>query len=350
MLSKKYLIIFVAFLVGLIGLIIIYSKVGVKDTLIQLQRLHFWQLGIVVGTSIAMISLTIYRWGLILIDSNQKKLSWKSIIKARLGDLAFSYLTPIMYFGGGWVRAYVMNKEQEVSINLGLASVFLDRLAEIASACLFIFAGAVLLVATRSFVWGILMLIIAIIIFLGLYLAVVLIGLDRILSFLVNFLRLNKIPYCSKNAGQTTLGERFVFLGSQVDFYFRQSRLKFLFSVFVSFLVLVIWLWQTKLIVGFLGFHLPWTKIFIIKIFITISMFMPISANLGSYEGAHLLAFKLFGLPSDSAMALSVINRALDLIWITAGVILISRFLATFVTRIPQIISNLFSRHEQPSS
>jgi len=347
---KKYLIIFVAFLVGLVGLIIIYSKVGVGDTLIQLQRLHFWQLGIVVGTSIAMISLTICRWGLILTDLNQKKLSWKSIIKARLGDFAFSYLTPIMYFGGEWVRAYVINKERDVAINLGLTSVFLDRIAEFVSACLFIFAGAVLLVATRSFVWGILMLIIAIIIFLGLYLAVVLIGFDRILSFLVNFLHLNKIPYHSENVGQTTLGERFVFLGSQVDSYFRKSRFKFIFSVFASFLVLVIWLWQTKLIVGFLGFHLPWSKIFIIKIFITISMFMPIPANLGSYEGAHLLAFKLFGIPPDSAMALSVINRALDLIWITSGTILISRFLATFITRIPQIISNLFSRHGQSSS
>ena len=297
-----------------------------------------------------MISLTTCRWGLILTDLNQKKLSWRSIIKARLGEFFISYVTPIMYFGGEWVRAYVMNKEQEVPINLGLTSVFLDRIAEFVSACLFIFAGAILLVATRSFVWGILMLIIAIIVFLGLYLAVVLIGLDRILSFLVNFLHLNKIPYHSKNVGQTTLGERFVFLGSQVDSYFRQSRLKFLFSVFVSFLILVIWLWQTKLIVGFLGFHLPWSKIFIIKIFITASMFLPIPASLGSYEGAHLLAFNLFGLPPDSAMALSVINRFLDLIWLTTGVVLISRFLATFVTRIPQIISSLFSRHGQPTS
>jgi len=348
--SKKYLIIFVAFLVGVVGLIIIYSKVGVKATLAELQRLHFWQIATVVGTSIAMITLTTYRWGLILTDLNQKKLSWKSIIKARLGEFAFSYITPIMYFGGEWVRAYVMNKEREVPMNLGLTSVFLDRIAEFVSACLFIFAGAILLVATKSFVWGVLMFIVAIIIFLGLYLTVVLVGLDRILSFLVNFLHLNKIPYHSKGAGQTTLGERFVFLGSQVDFYFKKSRAKFLFSVFVSFLILVIWLWQTKLIVSFLGFSLPWSKIFIIKIFITISMFMPIPANLGSYEGAHLLAFKLFGLPSDSAMALSVINRFLDLIWITSGVILISRFLATFVTRIPQIISSLFSNHGQSTS
>ena len=348
--SKKYLIIFVAFLIGLIGVIIIYSKVGVKDILVQLQRLRFWQLGIVIGTSVAMMSLTTYRWGLFITDLNRKKLSWRSIIKARLGEFFISYVTPIMYFGGEWVRAYVMNKDQNTSINLGLTSVFLDRIAEFVAACLFIFFGAVLLVATKSFIWGVLMLIIAIVIFLGLYLAVVLIGLDKILSFLVNLLRLNKISYHSKDAGQTTLGERFVFLGSQVDSYFRQSRLKFIFSVFVSFLVLVIWLWQTRLIVNYLGFHLPWTKIFIIRIFITASMFMPIPANLGSYEGAHLLAFKLFGLPPDSAMALSVINRFLDLVWLTTGVILISRFLATFVARIPQIISNLFSSHGQQAS
>jgi uncharacterized protein (TIRG00374 family) len=347
---KKYLIIFVAFLIGLTGVIIIYHKVGLVDIGSQLHKLHLWQLFLVLGTSIAMMSLTICRWGLILIDLNQKKTSWLTMIKARLGEFAFSYLTPIAYFGGEWVRAYVMNKDKDIPISTSLTSIFLDRISEFLAAFLFIFVGAVVMVVSKSFVWGILMLIFSGIIFFGLYLAVVLVGLDKILIFLVNLLKLNKIRYNSKNIGQITVGERFIHLGGQVDAYFKKSRAKFIFTTFLSFLILLIWLWQTKLIINFLGIDLSWSKIFIIRIFLSASMFMPIPANLGSYEGAHVLVFGIFGLPSESALALSIVNRALDLIWITIGVFMIGHSISQILTKIPQAISNFTNRNGQPSS
>ncbi|MDD2646705.1 MAG: lysylphosphatidylglycerol synthase transmembrane domain-containing protein [Patescibacteria group bacterium] len=347
---KKYLIIFVAFSIGLVGLIVIYHKVGLVDISTQLHKLHLWQLFLVLGTSIAMMTLTICRWGLILIDLNQKKTSWLTMIKARLGEFAFSYLTPIAYFGGEWIRAYVMNKDKNVPVSTSLTSIFLDRISEFVAAFLFIFFGAIVMAISRSFIWGILMLIFSGIIFSGLYLAIVLVGLDKILIFLVNFLKLNKIRYSSKNAGQTTIGERFIYLGGQVNDYFKKSRAKFVFTTFLSFLTLLVWLWQTKLIINFLGIDLSWSKIFIIKIFLATSMFMPIPANLGSYEGAHVLVFNIFGLPSDSALALSVVNRALDLVWITAGIFMISHSLTQILAKILQAISNFSNRNGQSTS
>gem|GEM_PF-74813 len=343
---KKYLIIFVAFLIGLIALIIIYQKVGIIDILRQLQKLRYWQLILVFVTAVIMMVLTTIRWGLIITDmifrdTASPRLSWKTIIKSRLGEWSVSYLAPITYLSGGWVRAYLINKEKDIPVNLGLSSVFLDIISEFIAAFIFIFIGAVYLVIEKNVVWGILMLIFAAIIFFALYLFLFLIGLDRVLAFMVKFLGLNKIRYNSKTTGQTTIGERLVYLGGQVDEYISKSGPKFYFTVFLSFIILVIWLWQTKLLINFLGFYLPLSKIFVIKTFIAVSGFFPIPANLGSFEGAHVLAFSIFGLPSQSAIALSIVNRGLDLIWVSVGIFLISHFVADFLVKIPKAIFNV---------
>lgn len=337
---KKYIIIFISFVVGLIGLVLLYQHIGLRDILNQLHKLRYWQILIVFGTSFCIMGLTTWRWKIILKDFIQIKLSWRTVIKARLGEMAVSYLTPMMYFGGEGVRAYVLNKDKNVPLSDGLSSVLIDRIAEFIGAFVFLFLGATLLVVGKSFIWGLLLFILAFSLFLSLYLSIELIGLDRVLFFLVRIFRLDKIKYHSKNIGETTIGERLIFLSQQANAYVQKSHSRFYLSVILSVLSLIVWLWQTKLLINFFGLDLPFDKILIIKIILTLSGFIPIPADLGAYEGAHVLAFKIFDLPAESAMALSVITRGVDLIWVSTGIFLISRLAVEFVVNLFKIFKN----------
>lgn len=345
---KKYIIIFISLIVGLVGIIILYHQIGLKDILIQLEKLRWWQLFIIFGTTFCIMTITIIRWRFILKDFAQTQFPWRTIIKARLSEQAISYLTPIMYFGGEGVRAYVLNKDKGLPINVGLSSVLIDRIVEFIGAFVFLFLGASFLLVEKSFIWGILLFIFAFIIFLGLYLVLELIGLDRALFSLVKIFRLDKIKYRSKNVGETTIGERLVSLGGQVTVYLQKSRSKFYLAISLSVLSLVIWLWQTKLLINFFGFHLPLSKIFIIKIIITLSGFIPIPADLGAYEGAHVLAFNIFGLPAEAAVALSLVTRAFDLIWVSIGIFLVAHLAINFLNNLPKILFG--KKNDQPTN
>ncbi|MGC9049244.1 MAG: lysylphosphatidylglycerol synthase transmembrane domain-containing protein, partial [Patescibacteria group bacterium] len=334
---KKYIVILISLLIGLIGLIILYQQVGIKDIFSQLSKLQSWQFLIIFATSLFIMILTTERWKLIVEDFAQIKPSWSTIIKARLGELAISYLTPIMYFGGEGVRAYILNKDKEIPISVGLSTVLIDRISEFIGAFIFIFFGAIFLLMEKSFIWGLFLFILAFIIFLFLYLVIELIGLDRGLLFIVKIFRLDKVKYKSKNVGETTIGERLVSLAGQVGAYLQRSRFKFYLIVILSCLSLIVWLWQTKLLINFLGFNLPWGKIFIIKIILALSGFIPIPADLGAYEGAHVLAFNIFGLPAEAAIALSIVTRAFDLLWVSIGIFLISHLVVELMANLLKI-------------
>lgn len=338
---KRYLLIFISLVVGLVSLVILYQRVGVKDILIELDKLRAWQFFIILATTCSIIGITTWRWKIILKNFVSIPLSWQTVIKARLSELSISYLTPMMYFGGEGVRAYVLNKDKNVPISDGLVSVLIDRIAEFLGAFIFVFLGAILMVVERSFIWGILLFIFAFAIFIALYFFLELIGFDKVLLFIVKIFRLDKIGYESETVGQTTIGERLLFVGRQTTFYFQKSRSKFYLITILSVLSLIMWLLQTKLLFNFFGYHLSLSKIFVIKIIITLSGFIPIPADLGAYEGAHVLAFSIFDLPAEGAIAFSLVTRGIDLIWVSVGIFLVAHLAAEFLTNLFKI----FKRH-----
>lgn len=345
---KKYIIIFISLIIGLVGLIILYQQIGFKDIWSQLYKLRFWQFFIIFSTASLMLGVTTWRWKIILKDFTSIPLSWWTVFKARLSEQAVSYLTPMMYYGGEGVRAYVLNKDKNVPVSTGLTSVLIDRISEFLGAFVFLFLGAVLMVIEKSFIWGILLFIFAFILFLSLYLFLELIGFDRVLLFIVKIFHLDKIKYNSKSVGSTTLGERLIFVGREATVYFQKSRSKFYHTTVLSLLSLVIWFIQTKLLLDFFGFYLPWSKIFIIKIIITLSGFIPIPADLGAYEGGHVLAFNIFGLPAEVAIAFSLITRSIDLIWVSVGIFLITHLVINFLTKLYKLLSG--DRYEESTN
>jgi len=330
---KKYIIVLISLIIGLIVLIIIYQQVGIKDIFNQLSKLRWWQLFIIFFTSIIILSISISRWKFITEDLAHLKLPWVTMIKARLGELAVSYFTPIMYLGGEGLRAYILENDKKIPLNISLSSILVDRICEFIAAFIFIFFGAIFLVIEQSFIWGTLLFILAFIIFFLLYLIIELIGLGEGLLFIAKIFHLDKLPYQSKTIGQTTVGERLFFLGNQADAYIRQFHTKFYLAIIFSCLSFIIWFWQTKLLLNFFGLSLSWGKIFIIKIILILSGFIPIPADLGAYEGAHVLAFKIFDLPAETSIALSLVTRAFDLIWVSSGIFLVSHLVVKFLAK-----------------
>jgi uncharacterized protein (TIRG00374 family) len=324
---KKFILFLISLIVGLVFLIYLYQKVGIKEIIFEIKNLRYWQFFIIFLTSFLMISITIIRWKLIANDLLQIQLPFSSVIKARLGEMAISYFTPMLYFGGEWVRSYILNKEKNIPISSGLSTVLIDRVIEFIGAFLFLVLGTILLLIEKNFIWGFFLLILSLTIFIFLYLSIELIGFKNFISALVKIFHLNKIQYTSKVKGKTTVGERLIFLGEQLDLYFEKKHPKFYFFISLSCLTLLIWLFQTKLLLQFFGFSLELGKIFIIRIILILFSFIPIPADLGAFEGSHILAFSLFGLKAKTAVAFSLVTRGLDLIWVSLGVLSIFQFI-----------------------
>lgn len=297
----------------------------------QIRGLH-WRFGTIFLFYIVIFGLDTLGWRCALGPGIKIRLD--RLFRARLAGEAVNYVTPTAWIGGEPVKAYLLSKRYAVPISDGMTSVVIAKTTFSISMLFFILAGIGVAFVTQPipsalmrWVWVTLSVLSS------------LLGLFVIVQFCGPFRRLAAFFSAEGGSRQRSLA------GENVPRWLEKIKSKI--SVWDESLT-GFYRQNPKAVFWSLGFHfLGWmagvVEVFLILRFLGIPVTVPtawsiealwvllksgaflIPASLGASEGISLFVCVALGLSAVSGLALALVRRARELLWVGLGLAEFSR-------------------------
>ena len=243
------------------------------------------------------------------------------LFRTRLAGEAVNYVTPTAWIGGEPVKAYLLSKRYGIPLREGMASVVVAKTTFTLSMLLFILAGLVVTLATQS---------VDAILLKWVWMTLSILSFFLALFVLVQFLQ----PF--QRGGwliERIMPARFLQLGKlhewdrAITAFYRQSPRALLGSLGFHFLGWVAGVIEVYLIFRFLKIPIDLSTAWSIEalwVLLKSGAFL-IPASLGASEGFLLLICVSLGINAVSGLALALIRRARELVWMGLGLMEFSR-------------------------
>ncbi len=327
---RKILLFSISLLFGLGLAIWIYTQIGLRDVFLRFGFLTWGQMIVLFALTLTKITIWIFRWKLILKAMGFKGLPFKSLAGARLGEMALSYLTPGIYYGGEVVRVFALKKSANIPTSQGLVSVVSDRIIEIFAFAIFAFLGAFVLFFQRNLLGGLFFTILG---FLPLILVALIFRLlkSNKVAGLIKFFRLHKIRFSQKNGEENNLAEKVKFIREEIIIFFQKFPKTVFYSTILSCFCFVMRAIQVVIFVHILGEFVSFTNALLIRILTLFSGMIPIPAMLGIYEGTSILAFQSVQLTAETGLSFTLMTRLIDFSFVFVGLLIIAYYLTHHV-------------------
>ena len=309
------------FLVGIALFIWILKNSDLAAVWRQVRAFH-WRFGVVFLFYAVIFGLDTLGWRFALNLKNRSQVSWRDLFRTRLAGEAVNYLTPTATIGGEPVKAALLNKRHGIPLAEGMASVVVAKTTLAASMLLFVLVGLILAVATQPlnpelmrWVW---------------VTGPVLVGLMALFLF-VQFAQ----PF-HRGAGflERFFPRWFEKVTSQakgwdeaVTGIYRDSPLAVIGSLTFHFLGWVAGVMEVYLILRFLQIPVSLGTAWSIEavwVLLRSGAFL-IPASLGASEGFILLICAGLGINAVSGLALGLIRRAREFLWMGWGLVEFAR-------------------------
>ncbi|MBI3615742.1 MAG: flippase-like domain-containing protein [Candidatus Omnitrophica bacterium] len=270
-----------------------------------------WRFGLIFLFYIVIFGLDTLGWRFVLHSTAHSNVRWDRLFRARLAGEAVNYVTPTAWIGGEPVKAYLLSKRYGVPMANGMASVVVAKTTFSVSMFLFILMGIGVTLFTQRvdpsvfrWVWVILPI-------LG-----VLLGLFLLVQFLSPFQRI---------AGWVKGGLK-EWDEALVRSY-RKSPRAVLMSLGFHFLGWMAGVVEVFLILRFLHIPVSWATAWSLEalwILLKTGAFL-IPGSLGASEGFLLLVCAGLGISAVSGLALGLVRRAREVLWVGLGLAEFSR-------------------------
>ncbi len=333
---KKGAIFVISLLLGLLVAFAIYQHIGFEQVFKKLTLFNGWQLIALFSFTALRVLVWILKWRLILKKFECKDMPFLKLAASRVAEIAVSYTTPGVYWGGEAIRIFSLKKHHKVSVTKATTTVLLDRLFDLFGFSLFLAIGFVIAVLTTNFVVASILFLAIIIAIIGLYLGLRVFGIKKILGWGVKFLHLNQIKSIS-NGKSVIIASKLKQVGHEIVEFLKKGPKHWFSIVLISSLAFFFEVAQILVFFLFLNKNLPGIMdLFVAKtviIFSSLLSFIP--GNVGIYEGASVLGFNMVNLSAKLGLTFSLLTRFFDILFVAFGaVILISYggiFLAKFL-------------------
>src|SRR3989338_6533922 len=273
----------------------------------------WWGIFIVLVLTIINFWIGVVRWQKIL--AHQKaNISAKDLWGAWLAGFTFSYITPIAYIGGEAVRAGFLKNKFNVSLAQGFSSIAIDKILEGTIWLIVITLGVLIFILnlgtpsfSRAFLAG------GIVVLMGGGAIVVIYALGfgraRIMHKLLLLLGLEKSSggLFLKDVERDVLN----------FFHFKNSALWQ--GLFLSLLKNVLLWVRIVFIIILLGNGTHLLAALVVLAFSFIGYSAPVPGGLGTHEAAVGFVFSGLSLGAESGVALSLLVRAVDVVFVLIG-------------------------------
>lgn len=326
---RKIFIFIFSLVIGIVLILWIYQRIGIESVFLQLSALLVIQVVFLfVLTFLKLIFWTI-RWKLILQDMGIN-LPFLTLLLARFGEFAVSYLTPTVHLGGEVVRIFVLKDRSKIPLSKSFISVILDRLMEIAGFCVFICIAVIILIAKGIMSPILYLVILALLVLFFFILLFKFIKIERILNFLFKLFQLKKIQYFSR--GKSTLEEKAIYISDEITAFFKKPKVLYPI-ILLSGLTFLFGVYQLIFFLIFLGNTSTFFQALVLRIVTIISGVIPIPASLGIFEGVSVLIFQALKIPAEIALSYTLMMRFIDFVFVASGIFIILYYSSIYLTK-----------------
>jgi uncharacterized protein (TIRG00374 family) len=268
---------------------------------------------------IAIAIVGSFRWKIIL-ESQNCKVSFLKVLRAKLAGFLVSYITPSVLVGGEPVRAYMIKERSNCGWEKSFASVVIDQTIYFFTIFLFMIIGFLFLVEYSSLPAEIFYgfgAIIALMIF------VFYVFYSRVLNknsdgdgffmFFIKTIKLDKIKFIKSREENIDATEK------MISHFFKKKRKVFIEAFALSILELLLYLMIIWIVIFYLGSTIRIVQTASIFFLLTLANFIPIPGSLGSFEMALTFIFDFFGLGKSNGFTFSLIFRFVNIALVFIG-------------------------------
>jgi len=292
---------------------------------------------------IAVIYISAIRCFIVLNHQRQKPI-FKHILAAEFVGFAFSYLTPVTFFGGEPFRYVILKEGNHIESSYAISSIIIEKMI-------------LFLMAIITFLIGVVFFFIYVPLNFGTQLGILIFLLVGMIAALVFYYKVKKIIkergfflwlldklYLSKLKNVKKYESEIEAIEKQVEnFYCTDSRARtkvFLISVLET-IISIIFIWA---MIYFLIGPMAMGKVLVVNDAIGISGFIPLPAALGASEVSQAYVFQNVGLTNSQGIAFSLLLRTIFLVFSFIGVII---FVIYQINMIKSKIGRLFHHGRQ---
>ncbi|MBI2633201.1 MAG: flippase-like domain-containing protein [Parcubacteria group bacterium] len=315
---KQKVLFYGGLLIGAAIIVALLHKIDIEELRIQIQAVDGYQ-WLAINIIFLIIFLFLVFKAKIIFVEFKERISFFHLFQARLMEYAISYITPFSYGGGEPLRILFL-KKKGISVKKSVAGVILERLSELVAIIVSLFfVFAIMIYEEENAIAYILLTIIAILFF-----------------FFFLFYNPTKIKpffdFIARSAlffglaiSFDSLFKNIGIIENDVNHFVKKKKFVFAICCCLSFVQTMFWISLGPMILDFLGEEVRFTDFFLIRMSMVVASFVPIPMALGSFEWATVAASQSLNITQEAAFTTAGILRALDLLYTTAGLLLIMR-------------------------
>lgn len=311
----------VGLLLGLLLFALVLRTANLTEVWRQVSQLR-WRFAVVLAFYAVIFGLDTLGWRYALSRPWRDRLRLDQLFRTRLAGEALNYVTPAAWVGGEPMKAYLLSARHGVPMTDGMASVVVAKTTFTVSMLVFIMTGLAAAALTQPIpppLWRWIVLTLAIL--------VGLIALLLAVQFVSPFRRgvaavLRRLPP-SLRALEATVRD----WDRAIAAFYRQSPRGVLGSFGFHFLGWLAGVVEVFLILRFLGIPVSLATAWSVEALWLLlkSCAFLIPASLGASEGFLLLVCAGLGINAVAALALGLVRRARELVWVGLGLVECSR-------------------------
>jgi len=302
-------------IIGVIIVIFLFWYIKVEEIVRAFSYFSFNKLILFIIVSIIMMLLHTLRWSIIL-KSQGCKVPFFKLFTYKLAGFAVSYVTPSVHIGGEPVRAYLLNKNHNIEFKKSLSSVVIDKSLDLILNGFFACISILIILAnfTVSKKTANLMIFSFFAMAAAIYSFYHLTITEKgFFTTCFRLLRFNKWKVTKKY-------EKYISgMESHLIYFFKYNKKGFRNAFLTFLLVWVLMFFEYKLALLLLGYNASFTAIFTFFSLVGLAYIIPVPAALGALEFGQSFASALLRVSKGIGLALSIIIRGRDMIWVFLG-------------------------------
>jgi uncharacterized protein (TIRG00374 family) len=286
-----------------------------------LRQLQLWQVGILFGLNLFIYMLITLRWW-IIVRAENRVVAYFPLLLVGISVFGVSYFTLGPHVGGEALQVFYLQRRYKLTFTHATASVIMDKLLELLANFFLLVVGltailrAGILSANGSSSW----LSLSGLVLLCMWPPIHIVLLYRKTYPVSGILR--GIPFIKKDSKVV----RFIAASERLAGTFcRRHLLSLVSAIAISLLAGVGMVSEFALIANFLQIQLPFWQTIAAWTAGWLSLLAPLPGGLGALEASQVFTLGTFGVSAASAIGITLIMRARDLLIGGLGLLFVSR-------------------------
>ena len=306
---------FLSAIIGIVIIVFLFWYIRVDEVFKAFSHFSLVNLVLFIIVSIAIMMSLTWKWSIIL-RSQGYKIPFSKLFIYKLAGFGVSYVTPAAHMGGEPVRAYLLSHNHNIEFKKSLSSVVIDKSLDLSLNGFFACITILIILANFTvskkaatlMIFGFFAMAAAIYSFYHLTIT----G-KGFFTTCFRLLRLNKWKV-TKKYEKDIKGMEFHLIQ-----FFKYNKKAFRDAFLIFLLIWILMFIEYKLALLLLGYNASFAAIFIVFSLVGLAYIIPVPAALGALEFGQSSASALLKISSGIGLALSIVIRGRDMIWVFFG-------------------------------